>query len=310
MNILGLLLTAISLFPIWILHRFSDVTYFGIYYLMGYRKKVVWQNLKKSFPEKSDAEILRIQKKFYQNFCDLIFETIKTFTISGEEIRSRCVLTNPDFAKDLFQEKKCIAGISSHMGNWEWLSLALSLQIKTSHEFLAVYKPLANKKLNDLVIRSRERFGANFVAIKNLKMMMDQTIDRPYLVGLLSDQAPHDYSKAFEISFLNQSTFFVPGPGVLSIQRKLIPIFGWIKRVGRSRYEWRLEVFCEPIPGLNDLSLLDREQAMKISKAHSLSIEDSIDALVITQTFARRLEAEIKMAPQDWLWSHRRWKTR
>ncbi len=230
MNFLGLLLTAISHLPFWILHRFSDLAYFGIYYGLGYRKKVVWQNLKNSFPEKSDAEILRIQKAFYRNFCDLIFETIKTFTITEEEIRERCVVENPEVLQKLFSENKNVAGISSHMGNWEWLSMALSLSSK--HEFLAVYKQLANRKLNQLVIASRERFGAKFIPIKNIKSVLDEVHVHPYLVGLLSDQAPHDYAKAIEVPFLHQPTFFVPGPGILSVLKKLTPLYGWIRRVG------------------------------------------------------------------------------
>lgn len=308
MNLLGLFLAVISYLPFWVLHRFSDVTYFGIYHVLGYRKKVVWQNLKNSFPDKSDRELQWIRKKFYQNFCDLIFETIKTFSISEKEIDERCVLENPEVVQNLWRTGANVAGISSHMGNWEWLSLSLSLA--TKHRFLAVYKPLANRKLNDLVIRSRERFGAQFIAIKNLKAALDQPHDRPYLVGLLSDQAPHDYAKAFELPFLNQSTFFVPGPGILSVQKNLTPLYGWIRRVGRSRYRWRLEEFRERIPAMEELSPLESGQVKKISTVHGLSEQDAIKALVITRKFARQLESEIKMAPQDWLWSHRRWKVR
>lgn len=308
MNLLGLLLTAISYLPFWVLHRFSDLTYFGIYHVLGYRKKVVWQNLKNSFPEKSDAELHSIRKKFYQNFCDLIFETIKTFSITEKEIDERCRLENPEVIQNCWRTGVNVAGISSHMGNWEWLSLSLSLA--TKHEFLAVYKPLASRKLNDFVIHSRERFGAKFTAIKNLKAALDQPHEKPYLVGLLSDQAPHDYAKAFELPFLNQSTFFVPGPGILSVQKNLTPLYGWIKRVGRSRYVWRLELFREKVPAADELTALETEQVKKIATAHGLAEGDAIKALVITQKFARQLESEIKMAPQDWLWSHRRWKTR
>jgi KDO2-lipid IV(A) lauroyltransferase len=308
MNLLGILLTTISLLPFWVLHRFSDLTYFGIYHVMGYRKKVVWQNLKNSFPEKSDQELRWIQKKFYQNFCDLIFETIKTFSISEKEIDERCVLENPEVAQNLWRTGANVAGISSHMGNWEWLSLSMSLA--TKHEFLAVYKPLANRKLNDLVISSRQRFGAKFTAIKNLKAVLDQPHDKPYLVGLLSDQAPHDYAKAFELPFLNQSTFFVPGAGILSVQKNLTPLYGWIKRVGRSRYVWRLELLNEDIPSTDSLTAMELGQVRKISVAHGLSELEAVRALVITRKFVRQLESEIKMAPQDWLWSHRRWKNR
>ncbi len=308
MNTIGILLTLISKLPFWVLHRFSDLTYFGIYYVMGYRKKVVWQNLKNSFPEKSELEILKIQKKFYRNFCDLIFETIKTFSISAKEIEERCPLENPELLRELYAQNKNVTGISSHMGNWEWLSLSFSLASK--YEFLAVYKPLANLKLNKVVIASRERFGAKFIAIKNLKSVLDQPHLIPFTVGLLSDQAPHDYAKAFEFQFLNQSTYFVPGPGILTVQKDLTPVYGWIKRVGRSRYVWRLELLDAPTPFMSELTQEEQFQVKKIANAHGLSEKNSIRALVVTRKFVQQLDAEIKMAPQDWLWSHRRWKTR
>lgn len=308
MNLLGLLLNMISMLPFPILHRLSDVSYFLVYVILGYRKKTVRENLRRSFPEKTEHEIIAIEKGFYRNFCDLMFETIKTSTIRKEEVLERCRLENPEFVEKLFQGGANVAGISSHMGNWEWMSLALSLSSR--FKFLAVYKPLANSKLNKIVVGSRERFGAIFVPIKKLKVILDRSHDQPYLVGLLSDQAPHDYAKAFEFPFLNQSTYFVPGPGVLCVKRDLTPIYGWIRRVGRSRYEWKLEHLDEVIPAYLELTQEERTQVDRFSKAHRLSQEETVRALVITRKFVRRLEEEIKMAPQDWLWSHRRWKSR
>jgi KDO2-lipid IV(A) lauroyltransferase len=291
-----------------VLHRFSDLAFILIFHVFGYRKKVVYQNLKNSFPQKTHLQLVEIQKNFYRHFCDLIFETIKTFSISKEEILKRCQLENPGVLFKLYQDQKNIAGISSHMGNWEWLSLSLSALC--DYELLAVYKPLANRKLNSLVINSRQRFGAIFVAIKNLKSSLDQPHLKPYFVGLLSDQAPHDYHKALEFQFLNQPTFFVPGPGIISVQRGLTPAYGWIKKIGRSRYTWKLEVFDEPIPEYADLNQVEQNQIQKISQAHQLSQKDSILVYVITKKFVYQLEKQIKMAPQDWLWSHRRWKLR
>jgi KDO2-lipid IV(A) lauroyltransferase len=308
MNPLGLLLDLVSRLPFPVLHFFSDVSYFWIYTVFGYRKKTVRENLIRSFPEKSMAEITVIEKGFFRNFCDLIFETIKTSTISKEEIQSRCRLENPDLLLKLYRDGKNVAGISSHMGNWEWLSLSLSLS--SEFKFLAVYKPLANAKLNRIVIGSRERFGAIFVAIKHLKKVLDQSHEKPYFVGLLSDQAPHDYAKAMELPFLNQTTYFVPGPGMLCLKRDLTPVYGWIRRVGRSRYVWHLELLEEVMPAYADLAEMERAQVDRFAVAHRLSQEESLKAFVITRKLARRLEEEIKMAPQDWLWSHRRWKSR
>jgi KDO2-lipid IV(A) lauroyltransferase len=308
MNLLGLSLDLISRLPFSVLHRLSDLSYFWIYAVFGYRKKTVRENLLRSFPEKSKKEIIAIEKKFYRHFCDLIFETIKTSTISKEEIRERCRLENPELIQRLYREGKNVAGISSHMGNWEWLSLSLSLE--SDYKFLAVYKPLANAKLNRIVVGSRERFGAIFVAIKRLKAILEQSHEKPYFVGLLSDQAPHDYSKAFELPFLNQPSFFVPGPGVLCVKRNLTPVYGWIRKVGRSRYVWKLEVLEGAMPEYSSLSDTEREQVDRFAAAHRLTQEESVRAFVITRKLANDLEAEIKMAPQDWLWSHRRWKSR
>jgi len=308
MNLLGWTLDLISRSPFSVLHRFSDLSYFWIYVVFGYRKKTVRSNLQRSFPEKSLAEIIKIEKGFYRNFCDLIFETIKTSTISKEEILDRCKLETPEVLSDLFSSKKNVAGISSHMGNWEWLSLSLSLSC--DYKFLAVYKPLANAKLNQIVVGSRERFGAIFVAIKRLKTILDQSHEKPYFVGLLSDQAPHDYAKAFELPFLSQSTYFVPGPGVLCVKRDLTPVYGWIRRVGRSRYVWHLELLNESFPAYSALKESEQIQVDRFASAHRLTQEESIKAFIITRKLVSRLEEEIKMAPQDWLWSHRRWKSR
>ena len=194
------------------------------------------------------------------------------------------------------------------MGNWEWLALAGPLTVK--HKVLVLYKTLANKKINQIVVTSRERLGSVFITVKGLRTALKQSHERPFFLALLSDQAPHDYSKAFEVPFLNRPTFFVPGPGMFCAQKDLQPVFGWIKRVGRSRYLFRFEALEGRLPVMGDLTSSEQEQVIRVSKANRLSEEDGVKAFAITKKFAERLEAEIKMAPQDWLWSHRRWKIR
>ena len=308
MILVGWFMWLVSKLPFPMIHLLSDITFLLVYHGIGYRKKTVRENLIRSFPEKPHEEILAIEKVFFRNFCDLMFETFKTESMTRDEIQERCRLENPEMVQALFQQRKNVTGISSHMCNWEWLSLSLS--VNSDYKFLAVYKPLANSRLNEIVIRSREKFGAIFVPIKRLKAILDQSHEKPYFVGLLSDQAPHDYAKAFELPFLGQSTFFVPGPGMLSVKYGLTPVYGWIRRVGRSRYVWRLELLDEAIPAYEELNPFEQEQVKRFSAAHRLELTDAIHALVITRKLARRLEEEIKMAPQDWLWSHRRWKSR
>ena len=77
-----LFLLPLSKLPFGVLYLLSDFTYLVLYKLIGYRTKVVRGNLKRSFPEKSEKEILRIESEFYKHLCDVIVEGIKGFSIS------------------------------------------------------------------------------------------------------------------------------------------------------------------------------------------------------------------------------------
>jgi len=302
-----ILIELLSRLPFFVLHRISDLGYVLMYYGIGYRKKVVRENLARSFPEKSAQERLQIEKQFFRNFTDILIETIKTFTISEQELRSRIQFKTPEVARDLWEKQVNIAGISSHLANWELLAQSLSLDFK--HLCFGVYKPLSNPKMNESVVRSRQRFGIRMVPMKAVRRAIRENHGRPYLLGLLSDQAPHDYERAFVVDFLNQKTHVVPGPGILTIQEGLTPIWGWMKRTGRSRFEWGVEVlgFDPPSGGFN---ASEQEQIQRIARVHKISEEEAARALALILSFSKKLEAQIKMAPQDWLWSHRRWKSR
>ncbi len=296
----------LSLFPFFLLHRFSEFLYVVLYYLGRYRRKVVRENLVKSFPEKTLVEIVKIEKKFYLNFCDLIFETIKTFSISAENLNDRCTLLTPDTLTYLYDQRVNVTGISSHLCNWEWL--ALSLASHSEHICYGVYKPLSNRRLNHAVKGSRERTGIRMIAIQELREVFKMNHADPIMIGLLSDQAPHDYKKAFQVRFLNQDTFVVAGPGLITVQRNYTPIWGWMRRIGRSRYEWGVDLISVTPPimwSADDLLQVDR-----IAKAFSIDLSQAGHALELTKQFTARLEEQIKKVPEDWLWSHRRWKTR
>ena len=301
------LIYGLSILPFFILHFFSDVLCFWVYRVFGYRVKVVRENLKKSFPEKSDAERHVLEKKFYRNFCDLIFEVIKTFTISKKCMTERCVLTTPDLAKELWDRQVSVTGISSHLANWEWLAMSLSLEFK--HCCYGVFKPLSNQYLNRMVVNSRQRFGIQMITSKRLREILQTEPTVPIVVGLLADQAPHHYGAAFEVPFLNQMSYVVPGPGVITVQKGYVPIWGWMRRTGRSRFEWGVEVLdFKSSP--ETLSDFEKAQVDRMAKHHALSLEQAQNAYALTVVFTQKLEEKIKMAPQDWLWSHRRWKLR
>ncbi len=302
-----LLLAAVSRLPFFILHRFSDGLYYFLYYGLRYRRKVVRENLLRSFPERPLPEIVRIEKKFYSNFCDILIETLKNFSIPEKEFLDRCKYMTPGPEDQWFAEGRNIMGISSHLANWECLALALGHRFKQI--CYGVYKPLSNKKMDAFAVESRQHFGIRMIPIKKVREVMESPHDRPYVMGLLSDQAPHDYSRAFEVQFLNQKTFVVPGPGVLTVKNNLLPIWGWMRRTGRSRFEWGVEeiaVDAKTISWSED----DQKQIARMAEKHEMTLEQSAQALAIVIEYSKRLEAQIRSAPEDWLWSHRRWKSR
>ncbi|MBS1959785.1 MAG: hypothetical protein JST80_09960 [Bdellovibrionales bacterium] len=299
------LIYPLSYLPMPVLHFFSSCLQFWVYTVCGYRKKVVRENIQKAFPAKSFDEIVRVEKAFYLHLCDLIFESIKTFTISREELKRRFVFKTPEVTERL--ASKSLTGISSHYGNWEWNALALAMEFKQIS--FGVYKPLNSKVWDQLFFDSRCRFGIRMIPIKMVREVMDTYLNQPIMMGLLSDQAPHNYEKAFDVTFMGVSTYVTPGPAVITVQRKYAPIWGWVRKVGRSRYEWGLEEI-----ELTDMALIDAAKDLKqvdrISRVHSLTPEQAAYALALTRDFSARLEREIKMAPEFWLWSHRRWKSR
>ena len=109
----------ISLLPFPLLYLLSDGIYVLIYKVLGYRKEVVINNLRNSFPEKDEAELKAIASKFYQWFCDLTLETLKTLTISPEEVRKRVEFKGKDILQQYAREKRSVILVLGHYGNWE-----------------------------------------------------------------------------------------------------------------------------------------------------------------------------------------------
>ncbi|MBC7396006.1 MAG: hypothetical protein H7333_01065 [Bdellovibrionales bacterium] len=296
----------ISRFPFWALHRISDGLYFFLFYVLRYRRKIVLQNLHQAFPLKSPVEIAQIEKKFYQNFCDIMVESIKYITIPEAEFRRRLKFVNLELPKKLYDEGKCAAALCGHLGNWDTLGMATAMAFP--HEGFGVYKPLSNKKFDDMIIRSRGRFGMKLVSIQKLRSTLNEAKGRVYAVGLMGDQAPHHYDKSFQFSFLNQTTYVTPGPGVICVQRNMTPVWVWMKRTERSCFELGFEEL--QIPASPSFSETELEQIRKIAQLNELAEAEAIRAFLIVKEYTRKLELQIQKAPADWLWSHRRWKTR
>lgn len=271
----------LSLLPFRALYLFSDLLYVILFYLIGYRKKVVTENLRNSFPQKTEQEIQQIVKSFFRYLCDLSLETFKTLTISKKTMLKHCSLT--DEAQALFdklaQEHKSIILVMGHMGNWEWGGNTFSLQCK--HQLYVIYHPIANKHFDGLMYRMRTRFGTRLIAMKNTFREMLANRGGLNATAFIADQTPQP-NNAHWMTFLNQDTPVFKGTEVIAKKLNIPVVYANVRKVKRGYYRIYAEILVA-----NPESTGENE---------------------ITELHTRRLERDIVAQPETWLWSHRRWK--
>ncbi|MBA3682135.1 MAG: lysophospholipid acyltransferase family protein [Bacteroidetes bacterium] len=277
------LLYFISIWPFWLLYALSSFFYVIIFHVIGYRKKVVIQNLKNSFPEKSEEEIQKITKQFYKHFCDVIFETLKLYTISKENLRKRCTFSNEAIKtlNSFFEKKQSIVGVMGHMGNWEWG--AILHQVYFDPLITGVYHPLSNKSFNAFMLKLRGRFGGNIVSMNGLykELITLRQKNIPTTVGLIADQTAPPES-AYWTTFLHQDTPVFLGAEKLAKKFNWPVVYFSAKKIKRGYYQLSTEVITTDPKNLADG--------------------------VITELHTKALERNIQQQPFAWLWSHRRWK--
>jgi len=271
----------VSILPFWILYPISWGVYVILYYLMGYRKKVVLANLHKAFPEKSEKEIHAISKKYYHYLCDLFLETFKTYTISKRGMLRRCFF-NPA-AKALFSkladEGKNIIIVMGHFGNWEWGGNAFSLHCK--HQLYVIYHPLSNKEFDSFMYRMRRRFGTKLIPMKDTYKEMVAHKSELNATAFIADQTPQP-QHAYWTKFLNQDTPVYRGPELIAKKINYPVVYVKMSRIKRGFYELCADMLCEDPSKTKDGE--------------------------ITELHTKRLEKDIIAQPEFWLWSHKRWK--
>lgn len=273
----------LSSLPFFILHGISTFLYWNVYYIFDYRKKVVWDNLKRSFPEKTDKELKAIQKEFYKHFCDIMIESLKAFTMSKKAVEKRHAYKNPELVQALVSKGHKVALIAPHYNNWEWCVLSFNLiDQKQNPLVLIMYAVLKNANMEKLVRKSRTRMGTDMFPKKDTVRNVVKHKDEPFLLGFAADQAPHNPYNSYWMEFLGQETGVFYGVEKLSKAYDMIPVYCHIRKVGRSRYETEFELITDN-PAEAPYGFIT-EQHMKL------------------------LENDIKKEPAYWLWTHKRWK--
>lgn len=275
-----LIIKPLSLLPFWVIYRISDVTFFIIYFIVGYRKQVVFGNIQRSFPEKSTKEVKAIMFKFYRHFCDLIFESIKGFSISSEEAQKRMGSVNTEIINNYGKQGKDVVLVGGHYGNWELFAVAVGPTINIKP--IALFTPLANKFFDHKVKASRSRFGLNLLPSSKIRELMSEKSAEKRMIIFGSDQSPRKGQRAYWMTFLNQETGVQFGAEKFASEHNCAVVYGHIRRLKRGHFQIEYQAICD--------------DASKTTYGE------------ITKTHTRLLEAEIIKEPAYWLWSHKRWK--
>ncbi|OWY23574.1 hypothetical protein C7N43_03490 [Sphingobacteriales bacterium UPWRP_1] len=269
----------LSRLPFAVLYVLSDILRVLFYYVTGYRKKVVFDNLRRCFPEKTEAEIAGIAWKFYRNFCDILVENIKIFNLSPDELSRRCRLLNTGTAENLYQNGQSIIAVTGHYCNWEWCAvISRSVKIK----IITIYRPLANAHINQYGLQSRMAYGMLFVPNHQTSATFEQYKNQPAVYTFLADQNPGKMSKAIWTTFFNQPTACPVGPEKHAMLHNYPVYYLYLQRVKRGYYTMEL------------IKLTDTPATTQPGE--------------ITAAYMHTLENIIKQKPENWLWTHRRWK--
>lgn len=271
----------ISVLPFPILYLVSDLFYILMYHVIGYRRKVVMQNLRNSFPQKSEKELKKLEKKFYHYLCDLFLETFKTLTISPAKMEKHCYPTEKaiQIFKKLADENRNSIIVMGHYGNWEWGGNAFSFNCK--QQLYVIYHPLANKYFNELIIGMRKRFGTDLIKMKETFKDMYARKESLNTTAFIADQTPSP-DKAYWTTFLNQDTPVFQGVEKISQKLNYPVVYISIQRLDRGYYVVDAEMLFE-----NPKDTQENE---------------------ILESFTKRLEQDIIKQPEIWIWSHKRWK--
>ncbi|MCL2728014.1 MAG: lysophospholipid acyltransferase family protein [Bacteroidales bacterium] len=281
------LLYPVSLLPLKVHYFFSNIFFFFVYHVVGYRKSTVYINLARSFPHLKYGEIKSLARKFYRHFADLAAETLWYVAATPRRLAKRVRLEQADILKVLYEQNKSVVLLSGHMGNWEYFLVTsvyadMGLGGYPKNRMAIVYKALENSVMDSFFygVREKHRFGG-LVESNRIARFMAQHRREAWLYALVADQSPLPGSR-YCVDFLHQPTLMMNGPEQLARMMNCAVAYYKMNKEGRGRYLITVQPICNH--------------------------PDELPEGGITSAYAKLLEENIYEQPEIWLWSHKRWK--
>ena len=271
----------LHLLPERILFLLSDLLYLLMYHVAGYRKKVVYTNLEKAFPEYEKSEIRRIARKFFHHLSDLMLESSVSHFYSESKALKKITYKNPELLNELHGKGKQVIAVLGHYGNWEYMS---TLALAIDYPVVAIYKPLHNKYMDRMMQKNRNTFGVITVPMEKIarRLIEYKKSKTPVLTLNLGDQRPLYHQIQYWTKFMGRDTPMFLGTEKLARKLDTAVVFLKIRKLKRGRYEMEAELICESPKDLEPFEITNRHVAI--------------------------LEDLIREEPAYWLWSHKRWK--
>jgi KDO2-lipid IV(A) lauroyltransferase len=264
----------------WLLYPLAEGLSLLLYHVIGYRRKVVRANLRLAFPEKTTAELIRIEIKFYRNFVDSFIETIKLLSATPAYIKRHFAIDNPEILDNFYdQGRKCQLHLG-HTFNWEVANAAMPLLSR--YPFIVAYMPLENKIFERLFLHLRGRTGSILLPATRMQRAIIPYRNTQYLLTLVADQAPPHADQSYWLNFFGHPTPFVRGPERGARIADIPAVFVKFYKTRRGYYR------------VSFITLADHSAALPEGE--------------LTRRYRDCLENAIRDQPDLWLWSHRRWK--
>ncbi len=275
-------LWVISILPHRLFYGFSDIAFFFVYHVFGYRRKVVQNNLNLVFPDKPKEEINRIEKEFYKHLCDTFLEMVKTMNLSKKAVAQKYQVVNPEVLLEIEKERSIII-LCAHYANWEW---NVSINNYVNSKGYAVYQQMNNSYFDKFIRKTRARWNTTLITqgqtAKTVIQNFRDNVRATY--GMVSDQSPQAHRAHYWTNFMGIKVPIFNGGEALARKTGLATVFLKVSKVKRGHYK------AELIP----IALNGKE-----TEEHE-----------ITNKFLRLTEEQIHEKPEYYLWTHKRWKHR
>ncbi len=268
--------------PMPLLYLIADTLYALSFHLLRFQRKLVEDNLRGAFPDRSRAAIRRLAAHSYRNTVHMLFESIKGATLPAGELARRVQIDNPELIDELLERYPTVITVAAHHGNWEWLQLACSHHFQVP--LAALYKSLNHPGIDIPLQAARSRFGSHLIEARNALPELIRFSRQAGIIALVADQGPRPDEEKYWACFLGRDTAFYPGPEKLARLLKAPTVFVHMQRLRRGYYRIHFELLTTP--------------------------PYAQEAGAVMEAYVRAVEQQVLAAPGDWVWMYKRWKYR